>query len=532
MAGPQSQIQSALQQQTGLQTAAQGAVPSAVNNGNPNTIYNTPWGQTFTNTPPPPMTTALGQWYIPQSQAPGWAPPAGQTVNPTPIMWPNPVFPTNGGAGAPPPGGGSGGVPGIAGKPAVPPNVLGGGGVPTQQGVYKPVPPNWDDILRKSGVQVGADGTSTWNRAQQWTKAVESRLGGARDQNGNWDWKQIIDIVTEPLLGGNLWLSGSKKWDASNGIASLIQSMTGIPVGDIMNKLGKWQATQNDPADSWIEKLLADHWEDNAQNDVRVFQDTLNRYLTGYADFKVSSQNNANSNANQNWLSNYSDALASAMLNGLKGQAAADAARKAADAKGRNYTTPGGGVATPGRPGGGDSGPNDRGIYASSDGCVVVDNIIDGYDFADDVRVGDVMSVIEHGSFERKDATVTQASTVIRPCVRITTKHGVVLECSIDAEIADEEGNRIRADKLLGVAVPSMIDDKKVDDIVLKIEKIGNQAVKKITAENNWYLAGKEKGKYLLHHNEKYFNSYGNRTTGSGWQGSGSITPNGLMWGW
>lgn len=541
----QSDIQSLLQRQTGLQTTAQGSVPSAVNNGNPNTVYNTPWGQSFANTPPPPMTTANGQWYIPQTQ-PGmfnpWTPPAGQTVQPTQIVWPTPQFLPPGGAG----GGGTGPTTGGPNPPApvgTGGGVGGGGGgepdpaapTPSRPGNYTPGQPGWQSLLNGAGIDTGQPGTPQWNRSVEWSNAVLSRLGGAREQNGQWDWRQIVDMVTEPLLGGNLWLSGTNQWDASNGIAALVQAVTGIPLGNIMNKLGAWQATQNDPADSWLEKLLVNHWEDNAQNDVAIFQDTLNRYLQSYGNFQTDRLNNQTSNINTNWMNTYTNAMVDAMLKGLTGKAATDYAKGIADAAGRNPSDPGGG-ATGGLAGGGRGGGGPDigwGVTAFEGGCVVVDNYIEGYDRADEVKVDDLMIVADPLTFERKKAHVSMSRTILRPCVRLKTKHGVVLECSVDAEIADEQGNRIQAVDLLGVPVPTIIDGVPTSDIVMDVEYIGQHPVQEITAENLWYLAGKTKGKYLFHHNTKYYNDYGNRTTASGWQGSGSIHNwAGLQWGW
>lgn len=69
----QSDIQSILQQATGMQTTGQSWLPSGVNNGNPNTVYNV--------TPPeggyiPPTTDGFGNWMINkpvQSQVTDWS---------------------------------------------------------------------------------------------------------------------------------------------------------------------------------------------------------------------------------------------------------------------------------------------------------------------------------------------------------------------------------------------------------------------------------------------------------------------------
>lgn len=549
---PQSPFQTMVQNQVGTQSVAQSGVPSAVNNGNPNTVYNVaaqpaPW-QTGTQPVPMPMTTAYGQWYIPSATKTDlpWKPSQAQTVQQTQLVMPKPSFadvpqqwitpppskppippPVNPGSGG---GGGGGSVIRDLPPPYDPLN-------PRNNGNYTPGNLDWKNLMENSGINYGKPGSAEWNRAAEWSKAVLSRLAGAKEANGKWDWKQIVDMISEPLLGGNLWLSGSNKWDVSNGIASLVQAFTGIPLNNIMNTLGKWQATQNDPADTWLEKALADHWEDNANNEIKVFGETLNRYLTNYADFRVNNINQQNSFANQNWLNSYTNFLADAMLNGMSGQQASDWARAQANAQGRNTTDPNAGSGGGGSAGGGGGGGGWGQEFAERaagaiGGCVVVDNIIDGYNRADEVSVNDLMLVIDAETFNRKRALVSYSETITRPCVHVTTDNGVFLECSVDAEIADENGNRVLAKDLLGVKVPTIIDGKPEISIVTQVRSIGPKRVQHITAENNWYLAGKEQGRYLLHHNVKYINEYGNRTSGSGWQGSGSITPNGLLWGW
>lgn len=63
----QSDIQSILQQATGVQTMGQSWLPSGVNNGNPNTVYNVapPEGGYI-----PPTSDAFGNWFINRPMAP------------------------------------------------------------------------------------------------------------------------------------------------------------------------------------------------------------------------------------------------------------------------------------------------------------------------------------------------------------------------------------------------------------------------------------------------------------------------------
>lgn len=136
MAGTQTTIQQLIQQ----------LVPSGVNNGNPNTVYNTP-GTPYnhgggTPVPLPPMQDAQGNWFRntvspaanlgpmnlmalpPVDTGPGWMAPAGSLQAKLPT-WPTPFGYNPGGLG-----GGSGGGTGGGGTPPVtqPPASIGGGG--------------------------------------------------------------------------------------------------------------------------------------------------------------------------------------------------------------------------------------------------------------------------------------------------------------------------------------------------------------------------------------------------------------------
>jgi hypothetical protein len=89
------------------------------------------------------------------------------------------------------------------------------------------------------------------------------------------------------------------------------------------------------------------------------------------------------------------------------------------------------------------------------------------------------------------------------PCVRIRTESGIELECSTTAPIADSKGNQVLAPNLKGVAILVMDDEEPRVEFVVDIEDIGNRLVRHITCGNKFFLAGKTKGRYVLHHNMK-----------------------------
>ena len=311
----QSNLQQLLQNLAGTHTAAQANVPSSVNNGNPNTIYNLPQN-------PPPATAQ--PWLAPVPPQPinwqGMIQPTNKYQLPTlPPFVPNtnngggwtgipttppvttPPDPSKGGPDTHIPGGETGGGTGTGGN--LPPsgggpnggnhNENGNGNGTGNEGRGQ----DWMDFggdrtfgdnLRNSfsGNTGNSNGTgsSPINGGQllnmdqngniltngssflgHLLDGIQQKLG--MDSSGGMSWQQAIDLV----VPGNAYLSGSQKWDLSNVLASLAGSFTGLPINQMMNQFGKYLAQNQD---SWIAKLLpewlknvfVDHARDNAQN--------------------------------------------------------------------------------------------------------------------------------------------------------------------------------------------------------------------------------------------------------------------------
>lgn len=159
----------------------------------------------------------------------------------------------------------------------------------------------------------------------------------------------------------------------------------------------------------------------------------------------------------------------------------------------------GGGGAVPGAGGSTDGAWE----YGRGEGCVVVDTYLQDYDRADAVQVGDEMFVVDPISYKKSVGRVSYSETKLMPCVRITTENGIVLDCSTTAPIADERGEQVLAPDLLHKLIPVCDNGMFYLDRVETIEDIGEQEVRHITVEDNFFLAGKEKGRYIFHHNVK-----------------------------
>lgn len=327
-----------------------------------------------------------------------------------------------------------------------------------------------------------------------------------RNPNGTFDWKQLADVLTEFAgIKGDIWLAGSEKWDASNAIAGLVQGYTGIPANKIMTALGtmaiKGQNGSIDLKDyPWYSRWLADHVIDNRTNDLineinqgkystknmldsnimaKYFEDTYNALYT--EDLTVPDSENP-------WLkdttTDYNDAYGYSPLGDYNWL----------NSRGSAWDGSFGNMGWNGPVGGG---------IDSSFGCVVVDSFVKGMPLAGKIKVGDMMPTVDPITQETLPQEVTYAETKNVPCVRITTESGVVLDCSETAPIADVDGNQVLSVNLLGVLIPTQVHGILSAEKVVSVESIGNKDVRHITCGNKFFLAGKEEGKYLYHHNIK-----------------------------
>lgn len=148
--------------------------------------------------------------------------------------------------------------------------------------------------------------------------------------------------------------------------------------------------------------------------------------------------------------------------------------------------------------------PSDPDTDPTPGGCVTCETAVFGYSNAAEVSVNDDMAVINASTYELGTANVSKSEKVLKPCVRIETASGVVLECSTTAPIADENGNAVLAPNLMGVMVPVYENGMVTSDEVISVTDIGDKEVQFITCENNYFLAAATAGRYLLHHNKQY----------------------------
>lgn len=135
--------------------------------------------------------------------------------------------------------------------------------------------------------------------------------------------------------------------------------------------------------------------------------------------------------------------------------------------------------------------------------CVTYDTILPNIGAASNVKVGDALNVTNPTTFQERQGLVSFVRQEVTDCVRISTQSGIQLECSLSAPIATESGECVLAPDLLDKMIPVCDNGEYRIEQVTLIEKIGLKSVVHITCENDFFLAGKEQGRYMLHHNTK-----------------------------
>ncbi len=519
MPGAQSALQSNIQNAVGTQTVAQNNFPMLANNGNPNTIYNyrPPQGGYV-----PPAYNARDQWRInpmpsgggfnpfggfggfPSAPAPqmnwggggtggfgegGWVPPSNNPFPSAPPMG-GPLPPEASPFGRP--GGG------------------GGGGNPYEDLERREYPERFNHVNSIFGNNPNFS-NSFVNQYSNERFGSSNGLGGGNPfgnmfnmgSTSGFDWRQMLDAVSEPWVKGNLWLNGSKQWDVSNGLAGLVDKWTGLPINKWMNNLGYQQAGQSDPQ-NWMERQLIDHWVDNSNNDG---YNTNNQFRSYGWDNTMSPWGNSSP-----FGGGYQSMFGS---NGAfdnnrwnpSSKPTQDEYNKATWGPNATY--------------------NKTEASSGGEGCVVVGSYVVGFDRADAIEVGDTMQVVDPLSFELSEGEVSYSETKTMPCVRVTTSSGIELECSTTAPIANRAGEQVLAPDLMGHDVPVMDHGMNGYDKVVSVEPIGDREVRHITVENNFFPAGKEKGRYLLHHNIKFSGFTRQNNSREGNQRMGSFTSGG-----
>lgn len=272
--------------QRDIQQLIQSLVPSGVNNGNPNTVYNVP----------PPTLDAQGNWAagllpqaasIPGLNLPGttatfdpWQPPAWDQAGGIPGVI-QPVLPglPGGGGGSGGGGGGGGGYtpPGTGGPTPPTPVITEDPGTITSPGNYDP-----------PSLYSGLGGTS----ASWWPSGALGFYGGMSgpgssiggnaylsDRTSSVGAGSVVNVLGGLLgFGNNNYLRGSGSWDTSNILANIGQAVTGIPFNTMLNNLANSIANGGGTwAPQWLRQMAINHGADNAENQAILSEQAFDR---------------------------------------------------------------------------------------------------------------------------------------------------------------------------------------------------------------------------------------------------------------
>lgn len=289
--------------QRDVQQLIQSLVPASGNAGNPNTAYNNPTPDTWLqgwNGPQVSPAATLGPTNlgaqtvtIPALTLP---PQLGNTWNqPIPSL-PGIRLPSFSTGGQP---GGSWGVtnPNVnPTNPVIPPSVQPGTG-PVDTPVDTGIPVDWNALLGGSetrtvennalaGAILGQpSGNGSYpTGGQLWNPYNLGTTVGVGDGG---DFLQFIDMITEPLLSGDFYKSGTGEWDFKGAGLDALAGMAGVPAGAIDQLLGLSTGGLDkiiDKADSgqplnMLEQLVLDRWRAGADNEIALTQQDINKKL-------------------------------------------------------------------------------------------------------------------------------------------------------------------------------------------------------------------------------------------------------------
>ena len=246
--------------QSFIQPVAQANTPFLANNGNPGTVYNIPATGGYV----PPQSDANNNWAVN---------PIGNFVMPTPTsayannrFWENLGTGGSVGTGGPrfviPPNGGGGTTPPTPWPPGTQPPVTpdpppttppGGGGTITPPttgggnpdyplhngpgGTWSPPGGPRPGNVNTGGNNLSKPGTGPTSSIGQWLTTGQGGQLLGMNPDGTISWQQLVDLVSEPWVQGNVYMSNTGQWNPQNIVQALANTI--IPgSGNLLQTLG------------------------------------------------------------------------------------------------------------------------------------------------------------------------------------------------------------------------------------------------------------------------------------------------------
>lgn len=252
----QSPVQQLIQSLAGIQTTAQQNASNAANNGNPNTVYNTStWGYggpPVSNADVQFSTSTFSPAAVLQAQnlnLGSWQAPAGTTTDLSRLM---PQLPAGGivtGPGWTGGGGNNGGGTGGGTNPptTTPPTstpVTGGNGGVSDYPLWNGPGGGWSTPggprpgnVNTGGNNLSKPSTGPTSSIGQWLTTGQGGQLLGTNPDGSISWQQVVDLVSEPWVQGNLYMSNTGRWNPQNIVQALANTI--IPgAGNLLETLG------------------------------------------------------------------------------------------------------------------------------------------------------------------------------------------------------------------------------------------------------------------------------------------------------
>jgi hypothetical protein len=121
---------------------------------------------------------------------------------------------------------------------------------------------------------------------------------------------------------------------------------------------------------------------------------------------------------------------------------------------------------------------------------------------AGSIVVGDYLRIMNPTTGAKRWGCVSYSEPKLAECVTFVTDDGVDLSCSTTAPIGTTSGTVLAPD-LRGLRLPADDHGALTRSDVTDVQPIGEQWVQHITCEDDFFLAGNQRGRYVAHHNMK-----------------------------
>jgi len=148
-------------------------------------------------------------------------------------------------------------------------------------------------------------------------------------------------------------------------------------------------------------------------------------------------------------------------------------------------------------------GSSGGGSGSGGGGACVSDECFLPLGLAADVECCTPILCVNETTLANETHAVVHAVRVPQLCVRVLTKSGITLTCSLDAPLRRIDGSYVYASEALGNVVTVMRGDDIHFEEVILVTPVGLRRIVGINAGDRCFWAGDIEGAYILHHNIK-----------------------------